>query len=111
VRQGDSVELTLTPTTPSAPDWIEQIDYWAVDFGERDAGPFHVDWYAVRTKRQPDLPLRVRHEYGDATPRRPRVRIVTADAVTTELTLGDGGAVGSAGIGGSAGDDHSSVTP
>jgi DNA modification methylase len=111
VWQGDSVELTLTATTPSAPDWIEQIDYWAVDFGEHDAGPFHVDWYAVRTKRQPDLSLRVRHEYGDATPRRPRVRIVTADAVTTELTLENGGADGSVGLGGSAGDDHSSVTP
>jgi adenine-specific DNA-methyltransferase len=111
VQKVDSVELTLTApaTARSSTGWIELIDYWAVDFGEHDGKPFHVDWYAVRSKQHPSLTLHVNHEYRGTGRRLPRVRVVTAEATTVELTVEPAAGVDPADA--SAGNDHPGVTP
>jgi hypothetical protein len=45
--------------------WSQWIDYWAVDWENRD-DTFHNQWQAYRTRKSNDLTLTVDHEYVDA---------------------------------------------
>ncbi len=42
--------------------WQQWIDYWAVDWNYRD-DTFHNEWQSYRTKKDPNIKLKVRHIY------------------------------------------------
>lgn len=42
--------------------WSQWIDYWAVDWDYRD-DTFHNQWQSYRTKKEPKILLKARHEY------------------------------------------------
>jgi DNA modification methylase len=44
--------------------WSQWIDYWAVDWDNRD-DTFHNEWQAYRTRKSGDLALKVDHEYDE----------------------------------------------
>ncbi len=45
--------------------WSQWIDYWAVDWDNKD-DTFHNEWQAYRTTKSPDLSLATEHEYEEA---------------------------------------------
>jgi len=44
--------------------WSQWIDYWAVDWDNRD-DTFHNEWQAYRTRKSKDLSLTTTHEYAE----------------------------------------------
>lgn len=45
--------------------WAQWIDYWAVDWDNRD-DTFHNEWQTYRTRKATDLALRTTHEYAES---------------------------------------------
>jgi adenine-specific DNA-methyltransferase len=44
--------------------WSQWIDYWAVDWDNKD-DTFHNEWQAYRTTKSLDLSLATEHEYAE----------------------------------------------
>lgn len=71
-------------------DWSEWIDYWAVDWDNRD-DTFHNEWQTYRTRAKPKLERSVEHTYQKSGSYRVVVKVIdilgndTTKALTVEV--------------------------
>jgi hypothetical protein len=59
----------------SVKHWSQWIDYWAVDWDNKD-DTFHNEWQAFRTRKKTNLPLTATHPYMDAGEYRVVVKVI-----------------------------------
>jgi len=79
----DDVPAEVRSTIKS---WWQWIDYWAVDWDNRD-DTFHNEWQTYRSKKQPNLEKFAEHAYSEAGEYRIVVKVIDILGNDTTKTL------------------------
>jgi adenine-specific DNA-methyltransferase len=66
--------------------WSQMIDYWAVDWDFKD-DTFHNQWQSYRTRQDPKLEVKTKHEYADSDDYKVMVKVIDILGNDTTKTL------------------------